>query len=229
MNDVVNQVHDKIKSAGLPDEVLARLSLARGSIQQLSIQPAAISRTVMLANKDQQSHIQLFKNFGDSPRAAEDLLEAYGELILLSSGTAGLQIWEKKLALADRGVADLFNQKLKSGNYSTFRALVESYGGAVERLVALHIANALIHHRQSFGDASNIDVFMWPHTEGLANGTVPYSLVPLISAYCDSDVWRHFPVAFRHRVMGTLAAGRKDVLDEFKKIVGAIGESAQSS
>lgn len=225
MNQIVDQVHSSIDQAGLPGECVARLNVAKSSIKQLDSQPTAIQRVAMLVQSGGQGCVHLFKNFQSSPRAVQDLLDSYGELILMTSGQAGNEIWNRKLALADIGVGDQFNEKLKSGKYSSFRSLVESFSGAVERLVAIHLANALIHSRVSYPDAQNIDVFTWPQTEALANGKVPFSLTPLVSAYCDPDTWRSWPVAFRHRVLGTLTCGRADVLTEFKKVIDAVAET----
>ena len=226
--DTFSQVHTAIEKSGLPKEVLARLAVAKGSVRQMNVQPQAIQRVAMLGREDGKAHIQLFKNFSDSSRAVQDLLDTYGELILMTSGEAGGEIWQRKLVLADPGVAQKFNEKLKTGNFSSFRSLVESFAGAVERLTALHIANALIYHRISFGDAKNVDVTAWPQTEDLAKGTMPFSLTPLLGAYCDPDVWRNWPVAFRHRVLGTLTCARNDVLTEFKKVIDAVCESSQN-
>jgi hypothetical protein len=222
--DIVKQIHQEIDKAKLPPEAVAKLNLARQSIVRTPVQPNKIDRVAMLGTSGTLAHVELFKNFGESPRSVSDLLDTYGELILKLSGQVGSEIWRRKLVTADRGVADSFNVKLQSGRFSTFRGLVESFEGAVERLVALHLANALIHHRVSFGDAKNMDVFEWPHTQGLATGKVPYSVIPLVSAYCDPDVWRVFPTAFRHRVLGTLACGRKDVEVEFKAVVDSVCE-----
>jgi hypothetical protein len=222
--DAFTQVQTAIEKAALPKEVLARLSAAKSTAKQLDIQPSAIQRVVMLGSDGGGSHIQLFKNFQGSSRAVQDLLDTYGELILMTSGEIGSIIWERKLVLADSEIACQFNDKLKSGNFSSFKSLVESFTGAVERLVAIHLSNALIHYRVSFGDTKNIDVKVWPQTEGLANGTVPYSLTPLLGAYCDPDVWRSFPVAFRNRVQGTLTSGRKDVLSEFRQVIDSVCE-----
>jgi hypothetical protein len=226
--DAFAQVQTAIEKAALPKEILAKLSAAKSTAKQLDMQPSAIQRVVMLGNDGSGSHIQLFKNFQGSSRAVQDLLDTYGELILLTSGEVGSIIWKRKLVLADSEVACQFNEKLKSGNFSSFKSLVESFTGAVERLIAIHISNALIHYRVSFGGTKNIDVTIWPQTEGLANGTQPYSIIPLLGAYCDPDVWRNFPIAFRHRVQGTLACGRKDVLSEFRKVIDSVCECTQN-
>jgi len=226
--DAFDQVQGAIEKAGLPQEVIAKLAIAKGSIRKMDTQPMAISRVAMLGREGDSAHIQLFKNFSGSSRAVQDLLDTYGELILMTSGNAGGEIWRRKLVLADPEVSAQFNEKLKSGKFSSFRSLVESFNGAIERLVAVHISNALLHCKVSFGDAKNMDVTVWPQTEGLANGKIPFSLTPLLGAYCDPDVWRNFPVAFRHRVLGTLTCGRNDVLTEFKKIVDTVCECTQN-
>lgn len=224
MENPFDQVHTAIDKAALPKEVVAKLRAAKSGAKQLDTQPSAIQRVVMLATGEGGSHVQLFKNFNNSSRAVQDLLDTYGELILASAGEVGAEIWERKLTLADPQVASAFTEKLRSGKYSSFESLVESYNSAIERLIALHFANALVYHGVSFGDTEAIDVKVWPQTQGLANGTVPYSIKPLLGAYADPDVWRNFPVAFRHRVLGTLTCSCGDVLAEFKKVIDSVAE-----
>lgn len=190
--------------------------------RQVDYRPIGIKKVAVLT--PEKDSIVIFKNFASAPGGAEELLEVLGECALAKAGPEGEKIWNRKLVYSAGLVGSQFNEKLASGRYSTFRALTESYLGAVERLEALHIANALIANGVSVKDAQNVDVLQWPATQGLASGKEPYSLVPLVSAYCDPDHWKYFPKAFSAMVLGTLTCGRSDVLAGLKQNINSVLE-----
>jgi hypothetical protein len=211
-------------SAKLDQEATGKLLAAVSGAKEVDFQPAGISRSVALSAGGDS--INIFKTFSSDPKGHEGLLEALGELTLLKAGDLGKQVWERKLVFAAPETANDFDHKLKSGNFSLFKSLVESFDGAVQRLEALHYANALISNGVAIGDAKNLNIFEWSATKDMAGGKVPYSLVPLVSAYCDSDQWKSFPKAFAAYVLGTLACGRNDVKGKFEEVIKSVIELA---
>lgn len=219
---IFDQVKSQLDKSGLPAFALARLAAIGKDSVQVSSKPPGMERCVSLGSTDGKSIVLMYNGAAESPRASQDLLEVYGELIIQSAGAVGAEIWEKKLTLALPETVAEFTEKLQSKKFTSYRSLVESFDGAVARLTALHLANALIWHRVSFAGAFNVNVLEWPQTASFAQGQAPYSLVPLVSAYCDPDVWKSFPVAFRHRVAGTLTCGRQDVLKAFNGVIESV-------
>lgn len=222
MSDFITQAGQQLELAGVPAEALAQLSFLTKGAQWHDRQPPAVMRQVVLGGTAGQRRVVIFPQAASSTRGVQDLLEVYGEYLLEVAGRAGQLAWRHKLALAEPAHVALFQEKLASRQYSTFRSLVESIDGAVARLTALHLANAFIHHRVPMADAFNTAVDTWPATAGLASGQVPLSLTPLVSAYCDSDVWQRFPVAFSQRAMGLLNCGRQDVLQKFVEVIDSV-------
>ena len=197
-----------------PPDVLSFLQKALSQAREDDYRPPGIKKVAMLT--PEKANIVIFKNFVSAGTGPEELLEVLGELALAKAGPEGKEIWERKLVFSDGRVGDEYTAKLASGNFSTHRSLVESFVGAVERLEAAHIANALIANGVSIGDSKNVRVKEWPATKDMSTGATPYSLVPLVSAYCDPDVWRYFPKAFAAYVSGKLTCGRSDVLTAFR-------------
>jgi hypothetical protein len=167
-----------------------------------------------------QPQLLIFQNNSGSPQAVQDTLISCGEVIWLTQSPQDREIWTRKLVFEDSGIAANFNEKLQSGQFSSYKSIVESFDNSIHRLVALHLANALIYNRVPCGQG--INVLEWPQTTGLANGQIPYSILPLLGAYCDSDCWESFPRAFMHHVMGTVRCARKEVAEKLADIVESI-------
>lgn len=209
---------------GLPDVLVKMVRQSVMGAKELDIQPEGFERVAALSASP--GTIQLYADFGKSNRATQDLLEAVGDLILQKAGKVGQQIWKRKLCLANDGTASSFTQKLGSKQFSTYRSVVESFTGAIERLIALHLANALISQRLSIEDAYNIDVANWPATTQFASGKKAYSIIPLATAYCDPSCVESYGHAFYCRVMSKLACGRKDVKEAFVGVIDSVAAAS---
>jgi hypothetical protein len=221
----ISKAIELIKKSGLNPELEELVSTVCGKIEHADVQPKGFTKTAGI-NPD-SGNIQLFKNFESGTNSLQELLGTIGELLLAKSGADGKAIWEKKLVLLTSNTPEKFNGKLKSKQFSSFRSLVESFKGSVNRLEALHIANALIYHKISFGDSFNLDVKVWPQTEAFCNGKKPYSLIPLATAYFDQQ-YMEFSNAFCGKVLGDIKCSRKDVLDKFLEVVDGVLAAAGS-
>jgi hypothetical protein len=166
-----------------------------------------------------EPQVLLFQNKQDSPEAARDLLVACGEAIWLLQEDWHHEVWNRKLVLDNSGVGEQFNKKLQSGQFSTYKSLVESFSGAVERLVALHLSNALIYNRVPCKDAQQVNVLEWPCTCDLATGKEPYSILPLLGAYCERNCWESFPESFACYAMNSVKCGRADVAKKLAEVI----------
>lgn len=199
----------------LPRGVSSRLDQFLGQAQSSNNS----SHRFALVRKNETPQLILFPQKQSSPEAVQELLEALGELIFVTQQDWHRSVWARKLVLSDKVVGISFNEKLKAGKFSSYKSLVESFDGAVERLVALHLANALIANCVPCKDSLNVDILEWPQTEGLASGKIPFSILPLLGAYCDSQQWESFPKSFACHVLGTVACSRVDVKIKLAEIV----------
>lgn len=215
-----------LKGVKIPESVLNFcLGLIR-SARPVDAQPGS---AVCARASQAEECINLYGTTSSTPLLTLDLLEAAGELIERKAVAAGqASLWQRKLVLPDAEVADEFNAKLRHRQYSTFQSLVESFGGAVQRLQAIHLANALIANKVPMADAFDIDVKVCGFTATFASCKVPYSITPLASAYCEPEVWQRFPVAFRQVATTGLKCRRSDVCAKMNSVVEAVCAAASS-
>jgi hypothetical protein len=146
--------------------------------------------------------IRLYPSLLQNPKAVRDVLREFGLLIQAKGGERAQSIWDNKLMAPDPKDVALFDTKLKDTSLRekchTFDDLLQTYpqkGHTVERLIAVHLSNALLANNVSFGDSVGVDIYSWGPTSQFAAGKKYHSLVPLTSAYCPGDIHRCFGCA----------------------------------
>jgi hypothetical protein len=160
--------------------------------------------------------IRLYPSLLADVKAAKAVLREFGLLVLARGGDRAESIWEKKLIAPTKAQVDQFANALKDettrAKCHTYAELMQTYpekGHSVDRLVGIHLANALLANNVSFGDSIGVDVYKWGPTAQFANGKKYFSLVPLTSAYCPGEIHRCFGCALAALIMDNL----KGVLD----------------
>jgi len=129
--------------------------------------------------------------------AIYEVLKAFGCLLAKDFDEKQTQRWEMRLVLPEDEHIGTFQDRLRNlpnnpipppteaNQYSEYLYIVKLSKNPVERLVHIHLSNALIVNNVSPRDASSsVDVRKWPSTEGFANRTKYFSLLPLTGAYC---------------------------------------------
>ncbi len=111
------------------------------------------------------------------------LVKCFLDYIYNKSNDSYKEIWNRKLISADKRCIDNIQRKLFSG-VTDFKSIVESYQGAVDRLTALHVCNALIANGVSTRSAASININSYGATEDFCSGKTRMSLLPLVSCYC---------------------------------------------
>jgi hypothetical protein len=123
------------------------------------------------------------------------VLREFGDY-LLTKASAEMEVeWRQKLILPTTEQINAFQQRLNQG-FDSYQAVVDSLKSPVDRLVALHMANAMMYNGQAFAGATNVDVRQWGPTKEFATLTRYYSIAPLTSAYCPRDIHKDFGSAF---------------------------------
>ena len=123
------------------------------------------------------------------------VLREFGHYLLLKAPEEMETHWRQKLVLPTQDQVDAFEARLNEG-FKSYADVVASLKSPVDRLVATHLANALMMNGQAFGGACNVDVREWGPTQEFANCRRYFSLVPLTSAYCPREIDRDFGIAF---------------------------------
>lgn len=155
------------------------------------------------------------------------VLREFGDYLLSKATPEMTEVWDKKLVVATVEQVNAFQSRLNTG-FSSYQEVVDSLKSPIDRLVALHLSNALMYNGQAYAGASNIDVREWGPTSDLANGTSYYSLVPLTSAYSPRSVHKDFGTAFASYVVyGLSGVLHSDVRDAMVGLVERIVDSAR--
>jgi len=123
------------------------------------------------------------------------VLREFGDYLLTKAPDEMDVEWRQKLVLPTTEQINAFQQRLNQG-FNSYQEVVDSLKSPLDRLVALHMANAMMYNGQAFAGASNVNVREWGPTKEFATLTRYYSIAPLTSAYCPRDVHKDFGTAF---------------------------------
>jgi hypothetical protein len=134
-------------------------------------------------------------------------------------------LWNKKYTPANRSTIDRIQHLLKTKKYNRYMDLVDDFDNPNERLVAIHVANALIVNKYPAKLTGELDIREHPATKDFCKGSRPYSLIPLISAYAREADYEDYAETFRAFVEsnGKLtqlrdASVREALLDLFNRV-----------
>ena len=207
--DIVLEVGKLISQSALAD----LLDTLWKKIEWVAHPTATGSESALSAEGD--STIHLFPALKESDQAGEMVLREFGNLILLRSGENGQAIWQKKLDVPTEAAIEMAASKLGDigvrQKCHEFKDVLDYYpqrGHSVERLVYIHIVNALLANNVSYPDSVNVDLHQWgPTTEYCARKKY-HSLIPLISAYAPADVFHDFGTALAALVVDNLSQVR---------------------
>jgi hypothetical protein len=123
------------------------------------------------------------------------VLREFGDY-LLSKAPEEMDVeWRQKLVLPTTEQINAFQSRLNMG-FTSYQELVSSLKSPLDRLVASHMANAMMFNGQAFAGTTNLDVRQWGPTKEFATRTRYHSIVPLTSAYCPREIHKDFGTAF---------------------------------
>lgn len=174
--------------------------------------------------------IHLFPSLIENPDAGRNVLKAFGDLIYRRGLEMAETLWSQKLTTPTTEQVQQFAQKLADPvlrkKCKTYEQVIQSYpdkGNSVDRLVAIHLANALIANNIPYPDSVGVDIYTWGPTAEFANRKRYYSLVPLVSAYSPKDIFENFGAAFASFLIEDLDRIQDlSVAEQMKKIVYAV-------
>ena len=155
------------------------------------------------------------------------VLREFGDY-LLSKASDEMEVeWRQKLILPTTEQINAFQQRLNQG-FDSYQAVVDSLKSPVDRLVALHMANAMMYNGQAFAGATNVDVRQWGPTKEFATLTRYFSIAPLTSAYCPREIHKDFGTAFASCVVYDLRTVlHSDVKQSLRGLIDRIVAAAR--
>ncbi len=155
----------------------------------------------------------------DKDRAENFLIKAAGDAYFSTLSEDAADLWANKYTLPNVSQIRAYQGRLKNESYTSYLAIVESFNSPVDRLVAIHLSNALIANGVSVASARNLDVTSWPATEEYANRGRYHSLTPIIGAYATEEVRSSFGSAVAEAVRGYPSVTHSDIKNALGSLI----------
>lgn len=192
-----------------------------------------VQHSTQLINADAEltrdgAKINLYPSLIGCQTYQHELVREFGLLVLNRGGKTAADLWAARATKAEPGAIAAFQHKLASTAFGTYRAIVDDFKTAVDRFVALNLANALIANHVPIKDAAKIDVSMWGATCEYATGRRLHPLDALLGAYCPARMTACFGETFADTVLNELRSVRESsTAAELRKLVESIVELAR--
>lgn len=153
--------------------------------------------------RDGTPRINLYPSLIGKPRkySAYLALREFGHLLYAKAGDQVKRRWTDKLALPTTAQITAVQGKL-TPDFKSYHDLVESFTTAMDRYVALNIANALIVNGVPYSQSQSINLKQWGPTQEYCNRRRYHVLIPMISAYASKEIYEDFGAAFADWVCG---------------------------
>ena len=105
--------------------------------------------------------------------------------------------WNKKYVAASTSTIDRIQSLLRTKRYGQYRDIVEEFDSPNERLVCIHVVNALLVNKYPVKLLDQVNIKEHPATKEFATGGKLYSLIPLVSAYAREADYEDYAETFR--------------------------------
>ena len=176
--------------------------------------------------RDGSSRITLYPSLLQKPRkfAIYLLLREFGHLLYGKADERLKRRWLFKLGLPGSGQITAIQGKLNP-QLKSYRDVVESFTTAMDRYVALNIANALIANGVPYGQSQNLNLKEWGPTQEYCNRRRYHVLIPLVSAYSSKEIFEDFGAAFADWVCGMCGITESSVAEATHEIIKEMVEA----
>jgi hypothetical protein len=146
------------------------------------------------------------------------LIREFGHLLYAQAKTPLKRRWTNKLCLPKSEQIDAVQRKL-TPDFKSYRDMVESFKTAMDRYVALNLANAMIANGVPYAQSQNVNLRKWGATQAYANLRRYHPLVPLISAYSSQEIFEDFGAALADWICGTQGITESSVAEAAHELV----------
>ena len=146
------------------------------------------------------------------------LLKEVGHLLFTNCDEALARRWNMKLCLPTEQQINAVQSKL-TRDFKSYREVMESFKTAMDRYVALNIANALISKGVPYAQVQNLNLRTWGATQEYANLQRYHSIIPMLSAYAPKEIFEDFGAAFADWICETKGITESSVADSTHGII----------
>ena len=170
--------------------------------------------------RDGSCRITLYPSLLKKPRklAVYTILREFGHILYAKANDQVKRRWMYKLGLPSEGQITAVQGKLNP-QFQSYRDMAESFTTAVDRYVALNIANALIANGVPYSQSQDIKLKEWGPTQEYCNRRRYHVLIPLISAYSSKEIFEDFGTAFADWVVGMCGVTESSVAEATHQII----------
>lgn len=167
-----------------------------------------------------------------TPAQADTIvLREFGRLLLRKAGEHAQARWSKKLVLPQEKQIAAVQSRLQDSHTretnNAYRDVVETFSTAMDRLVALNVANALLANGVGFQNSVGIDIMVWGPTAEYSNLKKYHSIIPFTSAYAPRQVHDDYGEAFAEMIINKMRSIRES--STAKALEGLIREIAEAA
>jgi len=166
--------------------------------------------------------VDIFPSIRAHQEPAKILVIEFGHRLVMGFNPIQKARWTEKLVHPLKEQVDAAQHALEQG-HATYSKAVESLKTAVGRLVAIHLYNGLIFNQITIAEAAKVDLRSWGTTSQLANLSVPFSLIPLLSAYAPKKVYDDYGVALSDLAFNSMKSVKETTVGEaFKTLIMSV-------
>lgn len=159
--------------------------------------------------------------------AVKPLMREFGKSLFRKLDADARRAWKLKLGLPTKAQVDAFQSRLNQG-FKTYREAVESLHTAMDRFVALNLANAMLSNKLAFAGSENVNVRTWGPTAEYAALKRYHSMIPMVSAYTPNGICDDLGEAICNYVCEDLNACReRSVASAFKFLIKRLVSSTR--
>ena len=143
-------------------------------------------------------------------QAEAEILRQFGMYLVRQGRAAAEKRWAKKYSYPTEEQIEAVQRKLDDPtlrqNVQSYEALMNTFKGAVDRLICLNLTNALLANGVAFRNSLGVKLKEWGPTSEYAKLEKPHSLIPLVSAYAPKEVVDDYGAAFAELVLNKMMA-----------------------
>jgi hypothetical protein len=198
---LIQEVSAKLNASSVGK--MPHIQRALAQVQWVKMESQTVAADVEVS-RTSKNKVSLFPSLLDKSRdvACLTIIKELGNLLFTGCSEDVARRWTNKLCLPTDIQINSIQSKLTT-EFKSYREVVESFKTAMDRYVALNIANALISKGVPYSQVLNLDIKTWGATQEYANLKKYHTIIPMLSAYASKEIFENFGAAFADWVCGT--------------------------
>lgn len=197
----INTAGDKLKEG--PTASMTHIQRRWDEVVWNQVEDQRVSTDAEMA-RDGSDRISVYPSINQKSQELAEftLIREFGHLLYSKAPDSLKRRWDLKLSLPSSAQIDAVQRKL-TPEFKSYRDMVTSFKTAMDRYVALNIANALIAKGVPYAQVQNVNICEWGATQEYANRRRYHVMIPMVSAYSSKEIYEDFGAALADWICGT--------------------------